>query len=112
MADESLKDFILDQLGSEPGITARRMFSGFGLYQDTYFFGIIIKGSFYLLTDAESRERYLQRGMAPFTYEKGRRVVSMSYYEVPAEVLEARDRLVEWTRDAIRASRGRDQKRK
>ena len=111
MADQSLKDFILDQLSCEPGITARPMFGGFGLYHDSHFFGIIIKGSFYLLTDSESRSRYIECGMAPFTYEKGQRVVSMNYYEVPAETLETRDRLLEWARDAIRASRVRANER-
>jgi len=104
VADETLKDFILDQLSSQPGIIAKRMFGGHGLYCDNHFFGIVIQGTFYLLTDAETRVGYIERGMAPFTYEKAKRVVSMSYYEVPAEVLEARELLLEWTRDAIRIS--------
>lgn len=111
MGDESLKDFILDQLGSEQGVTAKRMFSGYGFYHDSHFFGILIKGSFYLLTDSESRARFIERGMPPFTYEKEQRVVSMNYYEVPAEVLEARDQFLEWTRDAIRISRARSDER-
>jgi len=32
VADDSFKDFVLDQLGGLPGLRARRMFGGTGLY--------------------------------------------------------------------------------
>ncbi len=42
--DESFKDFVLDQLCNLEGVEARRMFGGYGLYQDETFFGIVHKG--------------------------------------------------------------------
>jgi DNA transformation protein and related proteins len=42
--DESFKDFVLDQLQELDGVEARRMFGGYGLYQNETFFGILHKG--------------------------------------------------------------------
>ena len=39
--DESFKDFVLDQLHDLDGVEVRRMFGGYGLYQDELFFGIL-----------------------------------------------------------------------
>ena len=44
MKDDSFKDFVLDQLQELDSVEARRMFGGYGLYQDETFFGIIHKG--------------------------------------------------------------------
>lgn len=41
--DESFKNFIPDQLRDLDNLEARRMFGGFGLYQDEMFFGIVHK---------------------------------------------------------------------
>ena len=45
--DDSFKDFVLDQLSDLDDVEARRMFGGYGLYQDEIFFGIIHKGRLY-----------------------------------------------------------------
>jgi DNA transformation protein len=42
--DESFKEYVLDQLSDLPGVTARGMFGGFGLYAGTIFFGIVSGG--------------------------------------------------------------------
>jgi DNA transformation protein and related proteins len=42
--DESFKDFVLDRLRELDGVEARRMFGGYGLYQNETFFGILHKG--------------------------------------------------------------------
>jgi DNA transformation protein len=39
--------------------------------------------------------------MGPFTYESRGKVMTMSYHEVPQDVLEQPQELVEWARKAI-----------
>jgi DNA transformation protein len=80
------------------------MFGGHGLYQGERFFGILMDGRLYFKTDEQSRADYVSRGAAPFVYEKAQRIVSMNYYEVPAEILEARDELVSWATRAAEAA--------
>jgi TfoX/Sxy family transcriptional regulator of competence genes len=50
--------------------------------------------------------------MGPFTYESGKKIVSIRYFEVPADVLEERDELFAWSQTAIRISARRDKKPK
>ncbi len=103
----------MDQLRALPGVRARAMFGGYGLYQNESFFGILLRGRLYFKTDENTRTAYTERGMEPFVYEKGRRIESMSYFEVPAQVLEDRENLVAWARLAITvASATAGQKRK
>ena len=104
MADNSFKDFVLDQLRGLPDVRAKAMFGGHGLYQVDRFFGILMDGRLYFKTDGQTIGAYLERGMGPFIYEKARRTMSISYYEVPPDVLETRDELVAWASRAVRAA--------
>ena len=104
VADESFKEFVLDQLAALPELRVKAMFGGHGVYQADRFFGIIAAGRLYFKTDERSRSFYLDRDMEPFSYEKARRIISMTYFEVPADVLERRDELVAWAQRAIQAA--------
>lgn len=64
--DESFKDFILDQLVGLDDVQARRMFGGFGLYQDETFFGIIHKGKLFFKVDDSTVGAYRKFKMRSF----------------------------------------------
>ncbi len=109
MADESFKEFVLDQLGVLPEVRARAMFGAHGLYCGDHFFGILDEGRLFFKTDAQSQADYVARGMEPFTYESKGRVLTMSYHEVPPDVLENAPELVAWAQQAIQAAaRGKE----
>ncbi len=112
MRDDSFKDFVLDQLAGLPELRARAMFGGHGLYQGGLFFGILFDGRLYFKTDARTRAAYLKRGCSHFIYEKARRIISIHYYEVPADVLENREELIVWAGEAVRCAKARSSKRK
>jgi DNA transformation protein len=101
MPNDSFKEFVLDQLSVLPDVRAKAMFGAHGLYSDDHFFGILDEGRLFFKTDAASQAEYTARGMAPFTYESRGKVMTMSYHEVPPEVLEQPQELVEWARKAI-----------
>ena len=69
MADESFKEFVLDQLRAVPDVRAKAMFGAHGLYQDEHFFGILDEGRLFFKTDAQTQADYMARGMEPFSYE-------------------------------------------
>src|SRR5689334_5305923 len=104
MADESFKAFVLDQLGAVPDLRARAMFGAHGLYSGERFFGILDEGRLFFKTDSQSQADYTARGMGPFTYEMQGRVMTMSYHEVPLDVLENAPELVAWAERAIAAA--------
>jgi DNA transformation protein len=110
MADESFKEFVLDQLGGVPEVRVKAMFGGYGFYQRERFFGILLKGRLYLKTDVRSPPDFLPRGLAPFTYEKGKQITSLSYFEVPSEILESREKLLTWAHHAVASASVRPMK--
>jgi DNA transformation protein and related proteins len=97
--DDSFKDFVLDQLGELAEVEARRMFGGYGLYQDETFFGIIHKDRVYFKIDDSTVSEYRKRKMKPF--RPNAKQTLKSYYQVPLEILEDSERLGEWTAQAI-----------
>ena len=101
MADYSFNEFVLDQLRALPDLRAKAMFGAHGLYCGAHFFGILDEGRLFFKTDAQSQADYTARDMGPFTYESKGKVLTMSYHEVPTDVLEQPQELVEWARKAI-----------
>ena len=101
MADDSFKEFVLDQLSALPEVRSRAMFGAHGLYAGEHFFGIVDEGRLFFKTDARSQADYTARGMGPFTYESRGKKMTMSYHEVPPDVLENPQELAEWARKAI-----------
>jgi DNA transformation protein and related proteins len=93
--------FILEQLHGLGQVHARRMFGAAGLYCDEIFFGIISDDTLYLRVDEASRPDYTARGMQPFRPYADRPDVSMTYFEVPADVLEDPAELLTWSRRAL-----------
>ena len=81
MADDSFKEFVLDQLSALADVRARAMFGGHGLCSGDHFFGILDEGRLFFKTDASSQADYTARGMAPFTYESKGKLLTMSYHE-------------------------------
>ena len=101
MPDDSFKEFVLDQLSALPDVRARAMFGAHGLYSGENFFGILDEGRLFFKTDASSQADYTARGMGPFTYESKGKMMTMSYHEVPPDMLEQQQELAEWARKAI-----------
>jgi DNA transformation protein len=98
---ESFAAFVLDQLSSLPGVAARRMFGGHGLYLGGAFFGIIHDGRLFFRTDEGSLGEYVSRGMKPF--RPNPRQTLKHYLEVPVDVIEQPPLLCAWARRAAEA---------
>jgi DNA transformation protein len=97
-------EFVLDQLRGLGNVLPKRMFGGVGLYHDGLFFGLVASDSLYLKVDDVTRPDYERAGSKPFQpYGDGS--YSMSYYAVPADVLENADALCRWAGEAIEAAR-------
>jgi DNA transformation protein len=101
--DESFKDFLLDQLHELDDVEARRMFGGFGLYQDETFFGILYKGKLFFKIDESTVGEYRKRKMKPF--RPNAKQTLKSYYQVPVDVIEDADVFREWAVKAIGCQR-------
>jgi DNA transformation protein and related proteins len=93
--------YVLEQLERLRGVTQRRMFGGVGLYCDGVFFAVIDDDTLYFKVDDTTRPDYESRGMKPFRPYKDKPEVSMTYYTVPADVLDDAEELVVWGRRSV-----------
>jgi DNA transformation protein len=111
----SFRSFVIEQLArTTPGIRARSMFGGVGIYASQLFFALLDDDTVYFKVDDATRPQFVERGMAPFRpYGEDGEV--MQYYEVPADVLEEPETLGVWVAAAIavarRAKGGRSRRR-
>jgi DNA transformation protein len=110
MKQDSFKDFILEQLEDLGDIRCRAMFGGHGIYYGDIFFGIIFKGSLYFKTSDRTRADYIRLGMKPFRPSKDQTLIT--YYEVPADILEENSELLEWAGKAIASQKEATGKKK
>ncbi len=102
---DSYLQLVLEQLRELPGVTWRRLFSGWSLYANGLHFGIVYEGRLYFKTSEAGRAAFEQRGMGPFRPGDEGDVALISYWEVPADVLEEPEWLAEWARTAVAAAR-------
>jgi DNA transformation protein and related proteins len=101
----SFRSFVLEQLErTTPGIRARSMFGGVGIYAAELFFALLDDDTLYFKVDDATRPQFKERGMTPFR-PYGEDGEEMQYYEVPADVLEDPEALGTWVEAAIAVAR-------
>lgn len=92
--NEFVEYLIGDQLASIPGMSAKAMFGGFGIYLEGTIVGIVAEDELYLKVDETNQSVYEAMGSTPFQYSRKGHETTMSYWKVPSEVLEDRERLL------------------
>ena len=105
VSDEFL-DYILDQLSAWGGVTVRKMFGGAGLYRDGLMFGLVADDVLYLKVDETTQDKYVAAGSAPFKPYPNKPAMS-SYYEIPPDILENPEELIEWADESLSVQKKR-----
>lgn len=105
--DDDYVAWILEQLSAAGGISLRRMFGAVGLYRGDIFFAIISDGTLYFKVDGSNRVDYENRRMPRFRPYRDRPELSMTYYEVPADVIEDPEECVAWALRSVAAAGNR-----
>jgi DNA transformation protein and related proteins len=103
--DDGTLDFLKDILAPLGDVTARRMFSGAGIYSDGVIFALYLRDVLYLKADEASIPAFEAEGMGPFTYEtsNGERRLT-SYWRAPERLFDDADEFVAWARTALAVS--------
>lgn len=97
--------YVAEDVLSEIPVKTKGMFGGHGLYHDGKMFGLEADGKIYFKVNDETRSDYEEADSEPFKYSsKDKKAVTMSYWLVPEDVLEDREKAVEWARKAIRVA--------
>jgi DNA transformation protein len=96
-ASDEFVGYVVDQLAGWGEISVRRMFGGAGLYREGTMFGLIADDVAYLKVDDSNRDDFLRAGSSAFRpYPDKAKSTIMSYFEIPADVLENPDELGRW----------------
>jgi DNA transformation protein len=104
-ASDAYLTYVVDQLVPFSRVRTNRMFGGFGLYADDTFFALIAADTLYFKVDDSNRADYVARKCEPFRPRaRDPDAYSMSYFAVPAEVIEDADELKLWARKAYAAA--------
>jgi DNA transformation protein len=101
--------FVLGQLAGLEHVAWRRMFGGIGLYYQDRFFAIITADTVYFKVGDANRSDYVSRGMPQFRpypdqsppNDPNTPRGSMSYYELPPDVLEDPEECATWARRSV-----------
>ncbi len=93
-------EYILDQLSDWGEVSVRRMFGGAGLYRDGLMFGLVADNVAYLKVDETNRDKFIEAGSSPFKPYPDR-PTTMSYFEIPPDVLENADELIKWAEESL-----------
>ena len=93
--------YVLEQLAGLGHITPRRLFGGVGLYHEDRIFGLIFRDTLYFKVDGSTRSDYETRGMERFRPYADKPLWSMTYYAVPADILEDADECTLWGRKSL-----------
>lgn len=99
-------DFVLEQLEPIRELTSSRFFGGVGLSARAVQFAMIMGNSLYFVVDDETRPKYEKMGSSCFSYRTRKGSVDVKkYYEVPGDLLEDRERLLDLARESIEIAR-------
>ena len=106
--DEFQEYIVGDVLGHIDGVTAKKMFGGYGLYLDGAIFGLITSDTdLYFKVDDTNRARYESMGSQPFIYtgHKNKKPTAMPYWLISEEVMEDRDLIEELVEESAEITR-------
>jgi DNA transformation protein len=80
------------------------MFGGHGLFRDGLMIGLVADEVLFFKVDGESEPRFIEQGLPPFQFQRGEKVVSMSYRQAPEAAMDNAEAMTPWARQAMDAA--------
>ncbi len=97
-------EFVVESLQPLRGVSARRMFGGWGIYKDGVMFALIAYDTLYFKVDDQNRQAYEAADLPYFTYSDKGRSIRMPYRAAPSDGFDDPEILCAWARDAFAAA--------
>ncbi|WP_293899924.1 TfoX/Sxy family protein [Phenylobacterium sp.] len=106
VASASFANFLREELAPLGRVTTRRMFGKTGVFCDGLMFAMVTGDSLYFRVDDQIAAAFSEaRAAAPLNYEKGGRIIDLSFWRAPDRLLDDPEDLVAWARVALGAAR-------
>ncbi|MBX3456543.1 TfoX/Sxy family protein [Ferrovibrio sp.] len=99
--DSDYLDFVAELFAPLGGVAVRRMFGGAGVYSRGVMFALVVDNTLYLKADLHSKDDFEARGMGPFVYDAKGKPISLSYWQMPPELVDDPEEAVAWARKAL-----------
>ncbi len=97
-------DFLQEVFAEFGLIQPRKMFGGYGIYHQGVMFGLVADDTLYLKVDDLIRPLFEARDLTPFEYDKGDKVVKMSYYIAPEDIFDDPQEAALWAQRSYDAA--------
>lgn len=95
-------EYIMELLEPIGPMQTGRFFGGVGISNGYAHFAMIMGNCLYFVTNENSRNKYLQAGMQPFSYiTKKEQVQVRRYFELPEDILTDPEQLRLWANEAM-----------
>jgi len=94
--DQGYLDHIMEKFSHQEEISVKKMFGGAGIFYKNKMFALIYSDTLFFKVDDTNRKEYVEKGAGPFEPPFMKKKMSMPYYEVPVDVLEANENFNEW----------------
>ena len=95
-----------DDLFAEFGpVATKRFFGGLGLYAGPAMFGMVFDDVIYFKTDAQTRKAFVAEKCKPFTFQKGGKTVTTTWFALPDRLYDDPEELAVWARAALEVAR-------
>jgi DNA transformation protein and related proteins len=83
-------------------IRLRRFFGGEGIYAGEVMIGMVFNAdTIYFKTDPETRKAFDAEGCKPFTFYKGKELITTTWLAIPDRLYDEPDELARWARAAL-----------
>jgi len=106
-------EYVLEILEPINVISSGKFFGGQGITCNSVQFAMIMGNSLFFVVDDKSRVKYQQMGTDCFWYtKKTGKVFVKKYHEVPSELMDDSDQLLEWARESINIAKKLNRKKK
>ena len=114
MKNQGFYEFVMTEVFTEDmGVVGRKMFGGYGLYKDGVCFGLIDFGKLYFKVGESNKTDYERNNSAPFPFPmKNGKMTTLSYWEVPADILEDKKELPAWIDKSVIVAKEKATKKK
>lgn len=99
-AETEFVDYVVELMQMVGPVIAKRMFGGSGLFLDGIMFALIADSNLYLKADAKSEDDFKVKGLEAFSYTNKGRLIKMSCFQAPPEILEDIEQMASWVNKA------------
>ena len=92
--------YALDLFSPLGRLTSKTLFGGNAILKNNITFAMVFDGSIYLKTNKNTVKKYLDLKSKPLSYKKNNKTIKLRYYEIPVEILDEEDQLIQWAIEA------------